>query len=111
MCQKHWDEQQAALNRMMSDDFHDVAGANVGVEQPLSEIKLLKKLLVIAHSTIVLQGAVVEAARISAELSPRIQSTHLADDSLTEYLWTIPNPVLEPLAKLDAWEKENGGTA
>ena len=93
---------------MMSDDFHDVAGANVGVkiEQPLSEIKLLKKLLVIAHSTITLQGAVVEAARMSAELSPRVP-----DGNGFGYDWTIPNPVLEPLAKLDAWEKENGGTA
>ena len=89
---------------MMYNDFHDVAGANL---PPVST----RKLKCIDREKYDLLVQIVEAARMSAELSPRIQSTHLADDSLTEYLWTIPNPVLEPLAKLDAWEKENGGTA
>ena len=53
---------------------------------------------------------IVVAARVSADLSPLLQSTHHADDSLTEPLWRLPNPVIEPLAELDAWEKEHGGT-
>src|SRR5665213_937202 len=98
MCQKHWDEQQEAFNKMMSDDFHDVAGANL---PPIST----RKLKCTDREKYNLLVQVVEAARVSAELSPRVP-----DGNKFGYDWTIPNPVLEPLAKLDAWEKENGGT-
>lgn len=77
------------------DEFHDVAGANVGRTQPRymrDKSQILNEL--------------VEAARLSAELSPRVP-----DGNGFGYDWTIPNPVLEPLAALDAWEKENGETA
>lgn len=81
------------------DAFFDVAGANVGGSEVRRAKAIIRKDLL---------DKIVVAARASADLSPFLESTHLADDSLTEPLWRLPNPVIEALAELDAWDKEHG---
>ena len=103
LCPKHWTETQEDLRKIYDDSFFDVAGANVGP----SEVRPTKdwNILVTAMIRKNILDEIVFAARLSAELSPRVP-----DGNKFGYDWTIPNPVIVALAKLDAWEKENGGT-
>ena len=112
-CPKHWAEIEKNIEWIHNDDFHDVAGANVpGVsyhkDGPASNLRPVstRKLKCIDVEKWGFLLLVREMARVSAELAPRVP-----DGNGFGYDWTIPNPVIGALAALDAWEKENGGTA